>query len=156
MGVYYGVRVAMEKAGSSAMSPRGGWCAQARPTTGGCAVPTSFNVSRIPGATNTPQFTGSFPTAPPSATVFSAAAYPVTFWTIPSAYDALSLVEYFNLGFIRTQSELDRFMAFCWIPNPNVAGSGSCTSKAACSSAQPASYDANAGVTCESMSGMTP
>lgn len=144
------VKAAMAESGQGGMSARGaGWCAQARPTTGGCAVAASWDVSAIPGARGAPQFATNFTGSAPSMDVFSAAAFAPLTWSVPNAYNALSLVEFFNLGFMRTQSQFDQLLAFCWMPNAAVPGSGVCTMnpQGVCP------YDKNAGVTCQSMAG---
>jgi hypothetical protein len=150
------VREAMAAAGEEAMSPRGAlsvpppWCAAARPG-GGCAEPTSPNVSGIPGST-APQFRSFFPAAMPVREAWSAAAMPLPNLTIPgtsytTSYDAMSIAEFFNLGTIRTQAELDELLSFCWIADPAKSGSGACQVNyyGVCP------YDQNAGITCQSM-----
>ena len=116
----------------AAMAPRGGnseWCSasgqnsQARPTESGSCTP-SMQV---------------FEFAPPN------------YFETPistSNVNVISIAQYFELGFIRTQSEFDSFMQFCWIPSAT-PGSGSCSSGG--SGACP--YDANAAVSCQSMAG---
>ena len=113
-----------------------------------------MSVGSIPGST-APPFLNQAPGFSPSAGALSAAAMPLPNLTIPgssysTSYDAMSIAEFFNLGFIKTQAQLDQLMSFCWIPQANVQGSGACTANpyGVCP------YDQNAGITCQSMSGM--